>query len=102
MSIFGPSHEYRVGDEAWIFGVGRGSDMTKGRVIAALELPGYSFKNYVIEIDTHIDPLLEIRSAMTMRPQDPRVESIRSYLLTEGIEVTVKQAIELLEVAEEK
>jgi hypothetical protein len=34
--------------------------------VAVLDLPGWAFTNYVIEIDTHLDPLLKVRSALTM------------------------------------
>ncbi len=54
--------KFKVGDDAWIWIGNHQGKLTKGKVIAELDLPGYSFKQYVIEIDTPVDPLLEIRA----------------------------------------
>jgi hypothetical protein len=60
--------EYVKGDDVWIhLGVVPGK-LSKGKVLEVLDLSehGYGFKHYVIEIETHIDPVLEIREPMTM------------------------------------
>lgn len=57
---------YQVGDTAWIYGINRSNvKPTQGKVIKVIDLSdaGYSVGNhYVIEIPTHIEPILEIRS----------------------------------------
>lgn len=60
--------EYQKGDNAWIHGIGVKNDLTKGTVVAILDLSneGYYDIQYVIEIPTHIEPLLEVRSWQTM------------------------------------
>jgi hypothetical protein len=57
-----PMSDFKVGDEAWIWLAHHKGELTQGTVIAELDLPGYSFRHYVIEIDTHVDPVLEIRA----------------------------------------
>jgi hypothetical protein len=64
---FGVRDDYAVGDAAWIYLGNHDGELTEGKVIAVLDLPGFGMRNYVIQIDTEIDPLLEIRSAFTMR-----------------------------------
>lgn len=58
--------EYSVGDEVWIYGINRSNTKpAKGKVIKIVDLSdaGYAIGPfYIIEIPTHIDPLLEIRS----------------------------------------
>jgi hypothetical protein len=58
--------KYNIGDSVWIYGINRSNiKSTKGKVIQVLDLgsAGYSDgPHYVIEIPTHIDPLLEIRT----------------------------------------
>ena len=58
--------EYAIGDDAWIYGINRSNTKpVKGKVIKIVDLTdaGYSFgPHYIIEIPTHIDPLLELRS----------------------------------------
>lgn len=82
--MFGPDHDYKVGDDAWIFVGAHQGEMSKGKVLAILDgLPGWSYRHYVIEIPTHIEPLLEIRSSMAMRPTDPRVGEIAALLAQE-------------------
>ena len=64
--------EYQIGDNAWIYLPGHDGNRTLGVVVFILDLPGWSVRNYVIEIDTPMDPLLEIREAGAMRPvSDP-------------------------------
>lgn len=59
--------EYAKGDPVWIHGIESGK-LTKGKVLQKLDLSehGYTFDNYLIEIDTSVDPLLEVRCIMTM------------------------------------
>lgn len=60
--LFGHMKTFAVGDDAWIFIGEHGGELSQGKVIAVIELPGYSFPHYVIELETHLDPLLEIRN----------------------------------------
>lgn len=53
---------YQIGDTVWIHGIGPENKLTKGKVIFSLQIPNYSQEQYVIEIPTHIEPLLEVRS----------------------------------------
>lgn len=63
--------DYKVGDKCWIYLGDHKGKMTKGKILQKLDLsehgyclPGY----YVIEIKTHIDPILEIRDPFSMSP----------------------------------
>ncbi len=59
---------YAKGDDVWIhLGTAPGK-LSKGKVLEVLDLSehGYTFLNYLIEIPTSIDPLLEVRDVMTM------------------------------------
>jgi hypothetical protein len=56
---------YNVGDTVWIYGVNRSNTKpTKGEVIKIVDLKdaGYTDLHYIVEIPTHIDPLLEVRT----------------------------------------
>ena len=54
---------YNVGDTVWIYGINRSNvKPAAGKVIKIVDLNGYSDTHYIIEIPTHIDPILEIRS----------------------------------------
>lgn len=56
--------DYKVNDEVWIH-VGSSGKLAKGRVIKVVDLSDAGWANslhYIIEVPTHIDPLLEIRS----------------------------------------
>lgn len=61
--------EYNVGDDVGIhIGSGR---LSKGKVVHKFSLAGWLFPyHYVIEVPTHIDPILEVRdgSFLCMRP----------------------------------
>lgn len=59
---------YNVGDDVWIFGITTANKITKGKVIASIDLSnkGYEELHYIIEIPTHIESLLEIRTWYTM------------------------------------
>ncbi len=60
--------EYSPGDPVWIHGVTIKNNLTKGKVISSIDLKeqGYTDLQYIIEIPTGIDPLLEIRTWHTM------------------------------------
>lgn len=60
--------DYNVGDDAWIHGISPSNKLTQGKVISKLDLTtqGYTDLQYIIEIYTHIEPLLEVRSWHTM------------------------------------
>jgi hypothetical protein len=53
--------ELNVGDAAWCYVGNHQGKMSKGKVVAVLNLEGWGHKHYVIEISTHVDPLLEVR-----------------------------------------
>lgn len=58
--------KYEVGDAVWIYGINRSNvKPAKGTVIKVVDLSdsGYSIgPHYIIEVPTHIEPLLEIRT----------------------------------------
>ena len=58
--------QYAVGDTVWIYGINRSNTKpVQGKVIKIVDLndAGYSVgDHYIIEVPTHIEPLLEIRS----------------------------------------
>jgi hypothetical protein len=58
--------KYNIGDSVWIYGISRSNvKPTKGKVIRVLDLNNAGYTDgphYVIEVPTHIDPLLEIRT----------------------------------------
>ncbi len=65
--------EYAVGDDVWVYGIGTKNKLTKGKVIKVVDLSdaGYATGlHYIIEIPTHIDPLLELRTWETMSQDD--------------------------------
>lgn len=59
--------EYSLNDTVWIAGIdSRNNVLVPGRVIKIFNIDSYNYdptiKYYVIEIPTHIEPLLEIRT----------------------------------------
>ena len=57
--------QYAVGDVVWIYGITRSNTKpVQGKVIKAIDLSGagYTYEHYVIEVPTHIEPILEIRT----------------------------------------
>jgi hypothetical protein len=73
--------EYNIGDTVWIYGITPSNKITKGTIVASIDLSTQGFGNdlhYIIEIPTHIESLLEIRTWQTIS-QDERgpVGSIR-------------------------
>lgn len=67
--------EYNIGDPVWVYGISpRNTKPVKGKVIKIVDLKDAGYldgPHYVIEIPTHIDPLLEIRTWENMS-QDSR------------------------------
>ena len=61
--------DYKVGDHVAI-NLGVDADPFKGEVVAVLDLPGWAFLNYVVALETEMDPLLEVRSANRLSPWD--------------------------------
>lgn len=57
--------DYKIGDEVAI-NLGCEADPFKGEIVAVLDLPGWMFRNYVVALETAMDPLLEVRSALHM------------------------------------
>jgi hypothetical protein len=96
-------HDYKVGDQAWIFLDNHKGERSCGTVVAVLDLPGYSCNHYVVEVPTEIDPLLEVRDSFCMLPEDPKIQDI-TYLLKDrhGIpEIAAhSMALEILEIIE--
>lgn len=63
--------DYKVGDSAWIYGIGTSNgenNLTEGKIIMELDIPGYATKHYLIAIETAMECLLEVRDAWTMSP----------------------------------
>lgn len=58
--------EYAVGDTVWIYGINRSNvKPTAGKVIKIVDLraEGYTVgDHYIIEVPSHIEPLLEVRT----------------------------------------
>lgn len=60
---------YKVGDQVWIHGLTPKNVLVKGTVVKILDSSDISWitnKQYIIEVPTHIEPLLEIRSWETI------------------------------------
>jgi hypothetical protein len=56
---------YNVGDTVWIYGINRSNvKSVSGKVIKSIDLSGagYTYEHYVIEVPSHIEPILEIRT----------------------------------------
>lgn len=64
--------EYQVGETVWIHGVTPSNKLTKGKIIHIVDLGSQEYVDlqYIIEIPTHIEPLLEIRSWHTISQDD--------------------------------
>jgi hypothetical protein len=58
--------QYAVGDTVWIYGINRNNAKPlRGKVVKVVDLSdaGYSVgDHYIIEVPTHIEPILEIRT----------------------------------------
>jgi hypothetical protein len=88
--------QYAVDDVVWIYGINRSNTKpVQGKVIKVVDLSdaGYSVgDHYIIEVPTHIEPILEIRTWHNIS-QDERgpVGSLRGM----NIESTIKHAATL-------
>lgn len=86
--------QYAIGDIVWIYGINRSNTKpVKGKVIKVIDLrdAGYAVgDHYVVEVPTHIEPLLEIRTWHNIS-QDERgpVGSLREI---GNVESTIKFA----------
>lgn len=54
------------GQDAWVYMSGQSGNPSKGKCIEVLNLDGYDFEHYVIEIPTSVDPVLQIRDGATV------------------------------------
>jgi|688.fasta_scaffold1244236_1 hypothetical protein len=60
---------YNIGEDVWIFGIASSNKITKGRVVAAIDLSTQGYGpdlHYIIAIPTNIEPLLELRTWHTI------------------------------------
>jgi hypothetical protein len=71
---------YNVGDTVWIYGINRSNTKpVQGKVIKIVELDGYTDIHYIVEVPTHIESLLEIRTWHNMsQDQKGPVGSLRN------------------------
>ena len=85
---------YTVGDTVWIYGINRSNvKPVEGKVIKVVDLSDAGYHtgpHYIIEIPTHIDPLLEIRTWHDIS-QDEK-GPIGSFRELGNIESTIKFA----------
>lgn len=58
--------ELNVGDQCWCFVGNHKGKLSKGKVVQVLNLDGWSYKHYVIEIPTHVDPILQVRDPFSV------------------------------------
>lgn len=87
---------YNIGDTVWIYGITASNKITKGTVISSLDLSdkGYgSDLHYIIDVPSHIEPLLEIRTWQTIsQDQNGPVGSIRALgNITESDDKKIRQ-----------
>jgi hypothetical protein len=54
------------GDTVWFYSEQKHREYTEGKVVAILNLAGWGFCHYVIEVETSIDPVLYIRDGFTL------------------------------------
>jgi hypothetical protein len=70
--------KYAVGDTVWIYGIGKNQKSTQGKVVKVFNIEGYVDTQYVVEIPTEIEPLLEVRTWHTIsQTKDGHVGSLR-------------------------
>lgn len=55
-----------VGDDCWCFVGNHKGKMSKGKIAASVRLPGYAKPHYIVEIQTSVDPLLEVRDGFSV------------------------------------
>lgn len=65
--------DYKVGDDCWIYMGRHNGKMTKGKILMKLDLSEFNYcvpGHFLIEIKTHIDPILEVRDPFSMSPAE--------------------------------
>jgi hypothetical protein len=86
--------QYAVGDTVWIYGINRNNAKpVQGKVVKVIDLSdiGYSVgDHYIIEVPTHIEPILEIRTWHNIS-QDER-GPVGSFRTIGNFESTIKFA----------
>jgi hypothetical protein len=86
--------QYAVGDAVWIYGINRSNTKpVQGKVIKVVDLSdaGYSMgDHYIIEVPTHIEPILEVRTWHNIS-QDER-GPVGSFRTIGNFESTIKFA----------
>jgi len=86
--------QYSVGDTVWIYGVTRSNTKpVQGKVIKVVDLSGAGYSvgdHYIVEIPTHIEPILEIRTWHNIS-QDER-GPVGSFRTIGNFESTIKFA----------
>lgn len=86
--------QYAVGDAVWIYGINRNNTKpSKGKVIKIVDLSdsGYTMgDHYIIEIPTHIEPLLEIRTWHNISQDE--IGPVGSFREMGNVESTIKFA----------
>ena len=58
--------EFKEGDPCWIHIGGKENPLVKGEVVKKIKIKDYPFDYYVIELDTGIDSVFEVREGSTM------------------------------------
>lgn len=75
----------RVGQDCWCFVGNHKGKMSKGKVVAVVDLPGYApSAHYIVELPTSIDPLLEVRDGFTI--SDAAKKPIGMYRRGNGLQ----------------
>ena len=62
--------DYQKGDTVWLYVNGHQGEKSQGKILEVLHLNehGYGWPHYLIEVQTSIDPLLEVRDVFTLAP----------------------------------
>lgn len=61
--------EYEVGQTVWIHAGGKDNPLHEGKIVHKFKLEGWYYQtHYVVEILTHIDPILEVRNWFSLSP----------------------------------
>lgn len=58
--------DWNIGDTTYCYSYNHQGELSEGKIVAILDLDGWSYKHYVIEIPTSIDTILVVRDALTM------------------------------------
>lgn len=57
---------YEIGDKVWVHCGGEENPLNEGTVRAILKFSDYNMEQYVIEIPTHIEPILVVHDFFSM------------------------------------